>query len=74
MSNLVTVTDIKLLSLSEEDVISMLMAEFQLTRRLVLGLAEAVYTKTAGRKFSIYNSFCRSNFEYKLMFLISVVV
>ena len=53
MSTCVSVTDIKLSSLSREDIVSMLMAEFQLPRRLVAKLADVVYTKTAGHPFFV---------------------
>ena len=50
MNSGVTLTDIKLSTLSRDDVIDILMTEFRLPRRVVRDLADVVYKKTAGRK------------------------
>ena len=47
-NNYVNVTDIKLPSLSRDDVTDMIMTEMHLARRLVSGLAGIIFKKTAG--------------------------
>lgn len=58
-SSSVSVTEMKLLSLSKDDVEDMIMSKLRLTRRLVTGLADIVHKKTSGHALFIVQ-FCNA--------------